>query len=53
MRKEKILQNDFAGIILNMQNLEDMDVDKILNCVHLLKKNYDKKIRKIISKSTK
>jgi hypothetical protein len=53
MKKNKILENDFAGIILTMQNLEDLEVDKILNYVHILKKDYDKKIRKIISKCTK
>jgi TBC1 domain family member 13 len=51
LKKQAILKCDFAGIILQLQNLEDLDIESILSEVWKIKKEYEKKIKKIIEKA--
>lgn len=51
LKKQAILKSDFAGIILQLQNLEDLDIESILGEVWNIKKENEKKIKKLIEKA--
>jgi hypothetical protein len=51
LKREKILYSDFANTIINLQKIEDLEIEIILSEVFKLKKEYDKKIKKIIEQN--
>jgi hypothetical protein len=50
LKKKELLESDFAEVILHMQELGDVDAEGILTRVNKLKKDYDKKIKSLLSK---
>jgi hypothetical protein len=48
IKRKEILQNDFTGIILTLQNLLDIEMDTIINVIGKLKKDYGKKVDKLL-----
>jgi hypothetical protein len=52
IKKPQILKCDFAGIIIHLQNLDDLEIETILSEVVKIKKEYDKKIKKILDKNS-
>ena len=47
-KRDEILKNDLSGIMMSIQNLEDIRVDQLINLVILLKKEFDSQIRPLI-----
>lgn len=53
LKKSKIMSSDFAGIIIELQNLEDIEAEDILEEVSLLKKGFDKKLKQMMNEKAK
>jgi len=52
IKKSEIMGLDFAEIIMSLQNVSQIDVDKIFEVIRKIKKDYDKKIRWIMNSQT-
>lgn len=52
-KREEIIKNDLAGIMMAIQNLEDIKVDRLINLVIQIKKEYDSQLRPLIDSTNR